>query len=341
MTKVAFVTGITGQDGAYLGKFLLEKGYRVIAGRRRLSTANYWRLEYLDILKDLDLVYFDLTEDATGTIRILEKYNVSEFYNLAAQSFVDVSFDQPSHTNEINYIGLIKLLEAIRSVDKNIRFYQASSSEMYGKVVENPQSETTPFYPRSPYAVSKLAAHWITCNYRESHNLHASSGILFNHESPLRGEEFVTRKITSSLAQIKCGKLDTLHLGNLEALRDWGYAEDYVKGMWMMLQQEKPDDYVLATGKTCSVRMFCEKAAHLLGYSLAWKGTKDQEVGIDTKTGKTLIKVDPKLYRPAEVDTLCGNPSKARKILGWQHIADLDKLVEIMVEADIKRVQRL
>jgi len=297
-------------------------------------------LEYLDILDKVELVYFDLTEGATGTIRLLEKYNINEFYNLAAQSFVDVSFDQPSHTNEINYIGVIKQLEAIRSVDKNIRFYQASSSEMYGKVMEIPQKETTPFYPRSPYAVSKLSAHWIVCNYRESHKLHASSGILFNHESPLRGEEFVTRKITDSLAQIKCRKLDTLRLGNLEALRDWGYAADYVKGMWMMLQQEKPDDYVLATGKTCSVREFCEKAASLLGYHLTWKGSKDQEIGIDTKTGKTIIKVDPKFYRPAEVDILCGDSSKAREVLGWSHTTDLDKLVEIMVEADIKRAEK-
>ena len=335
--KTAFVTGVTGQDGAYLCKFLLKKGYRVVAGRRRLSTANCWRLEELGILKDVELVYFDLTEDSTGTIRILDKWKVDELYNLAAQSFVDISFEQPVHTNLVDYNGVIGILEAIRTVNRDIKFYQASSSEMYGKVVEIPQRESTPFYPRSPYAVAKLAAHWITVNYRESYDLYSCSGILFNHESPLRGDEFVTRKITSSLAKIKFGNLDVLELGNLNAKRDWGYAPDYVEGMWLMLQKDIPSDYVLATGKTYSVRNFCEIAANLCGFDIEWKGKEDTEFGVDKKTGKTIVKVNPKFYRPAEVDLLIGDPSKAKELLGWQHKVELVELIELMIEADLRR----
>lgn len=340
MSKIAFVSGITGQDGSYLAKFLLEKGYKVIAGRRRLSTANYWRLEELGILDDIELVYFDLTEDSTGTIRILDKWGINEFYNLAAQSFVDISFEQPVHTNFIDYIGVINILEAIRTANKGIKFYQASSSEMYGKVQEIPQTERTPFYPRSPYAVAKLAAHWITINYHESYNIHACSGILFNHESPLRGEEFVTRKITSSLAKIKYKRQKVLELGNLEAKRDWGYALDYVKGMWLMLQQDIPDNYVLATGKAYSVKQFCEKAAKIVGFNLVWQGEGVNEVGIDTISDKVIIKINPNLYRPAEVDLLLGDPTKAKEKLGWEAKTTLDELVAIMVEADLQKAAK-
>jgi GDPmannose 4,6-dehydratase len=334
----ALVTGVTGQDGAYLAKLLLAKGYKVFGAIRRTSMAHVARLEELGIAADVELVDFDLLE-LSNILRVVERTRPDEIYNLAAQSFVGISFEQAIYTGECDAIGVVRLLEAIRACNPAIRFYQASTSEMFGKVAEIPQSETTPFHPRSPYGVAKLYGHWITVNYRESYGLHATSGILFNHESPLRGQEFVTRKISLSLAKIKHGQLDVLALGNLAAKRDWGYAGDFVEGMWRMLQQPAGDDYVLATGEAHSVRDFIMAAGNHLGFDLAFEGEGVSERGIDRKSGRTVVKVDPKFYRPAEVDLLCGNPGKAQAALGWQRGTTFPQLVETMVEADERRVR--
>ncbi|NTZ85161.1 GDP-mannose 4,6-dehydratase [Burkholderia metallica] len=336
--KKAIITGVTGQDGAYLAKLLLEQGYMVFGTYRRTSSVNFWRVEELGIAQhpDFHVVEYDLT-DLGSSIRLLQQTEATEVYNLAAQSFVGVSFDQPATTAEITGIGALHLLEAIRIVNPGIRFYQASTSEMFGKVQAVPQTEDTPFYPRSPYGVAKLYAHWMTVNYRESYNIFASSGILFNHESPLRGREFVTRKITDSIAKIRLGKLDTLELGNLDAKRDWGYAKEYVEGMWRMLQADKPDTYVLATNRTETVRDFVSMAGKAAGFDIMWEGKDENEVGVDVATGKAIVKINPKFYRPAEVDLLIGDPAKARTELGWEPRTTLEQLCEMMVEADIRR----
>lgn len=338
MSSTAVITGITGQDGAYLAELLLAKGYIVYGTYRRTSSVNFWRIEELGIQAhpNLHLVEYDLT-DLSSSIRLLQTTEATEVYNLAAQSFVGVSFEQPITTAEITGIGPVNLLEAIRIVNPAIRFYQASTSEMFGKVQAIPQIESTPFYPRSPYGVAKLYAHWMTINYRESYGIFASSGILFNHESPLRGREFVTRKITDSMAKIKLGKLDILELGNLDAKRDWGFAKDYVEGMWRMLQADKPDTYVLATNRTETVRDFVTMAAKAAGFSLCWEGKDGSEVGIDVATGKKLVAINPKFYRPAEVELLIGNPRKVKHELGWEPKTTLEELCQMMVEADICR----
>ncbi|KVN14217.1 MULTISPECIES: GDP-mannose 4,6-dehydratase [unclassified Burkholderia] len=338
MSVTAIITGITGQDGAYLAQLLLDKGYVVYGTYRRTSSVNFWRIEELGIgaHPNLHLVEYDLT-DLSASIRLLQTTGATEVYNLAAQSFVGVSFDQPVTTAEITGIGPLNLLEAIRTVNPAIRFYQASTSEMFGKVQAIPQTETTPFHPRSPYGVAKLYAHWITINYRESYDIFGCSGILFNHESPLRGREFVTRKITDSIAKIRLGKLDVLELGNLDAKRDWGFAKEYVEGMWRMLQADKPDTYVLATNRTEKVRDFVDMAARAAGFRLAWEGREENEVGIDQVSGKTIVKINPKFYRPAEVDLLIGDPQKAREALGWAPATTLERLCQMMVEADIRR----
>lgn len=338
MSKKAIITGITGQDAAYLAEILLEKGYKVYGTYRRTSSVNFWRVEDLGIKKhpNLELVEYDLT-DLSSSIRLLKSTGATEVYNLAAQSFVGVSFDQPLTTAEITGVGPVNLLEAIRIVNPKIRFYQASTSEMFGKVQEIPQRESTPFYPRSPYGVAKLYAHWMVINYRESYDIFATSGILFNHESPLRGQEFVTRKITDSVAKIKLGKLDVLELGNMDAKRDWGFAKDYVEGMWRMLQADKPDTYVLATNRTETVRDFVTMAFKVAGIELEWNGSEENETAIDTATGKVVVKVNPKFYRPAEVDLLIGNPDKAKKELGWEPTTTLEELCAMMVEADLRR----
>ncbi|MBS2127814.1 GDP-mannose 4,6-dehydratase [Burkholderia thailandensis] len=338
MSVIAIITGITGQDGAYLAQLLLDKGYVVHGTYRRTSSVNFWRIEELGIgaHPNLHLVEYDLT-DLSASIRLLRTTGATEVYNLAAQSFVGVSFDQPVTTAEITGIGPLNLLEAIRIVNPAIRFYQASTSEMFGKVQAIPQTETTPFYPRSPYGVAKLYAHWITVNYRESYNIFGCSGILFNHESPLRGREFVTRKITDSMAKIRLGELDVLELGNLDAKRDWGFAKEYVEGMWRMLQADKPDTYVLATNRTEKVRDFVGMAARAAGFKLAWEGREENEVGIDLGSGKTIVRINPKFYRPAEVDLLIGDPKKARDELGWAPATTLEQLCQMMVEADIRR----
>jgi GDPmannose 4,6-dehydratase len=336
--KNALITGITGQDGAYLAELLLNKNYKVFGAYRRTSSVSFWRIEELGIQHhpNLHLVEYDLT-DLSSSVRLLERSGVTEVFNLAAQSFVGVSFDQPITTAEITGIGAVNMLEAIRIVNPAIRFYQASTSEMFGKVQAVPQNETTPFYPRSPYGVAKLYAHWMTINYRESFNIFGASGILFNHESPLRGREFVTRKITDCLAKIRLGKQDVLELGNVDAKRDWGFAKDYVDGMWRMLQAEKPDTFVLATGRTETVRDFVTMAALAAGYDLAWQGAGEKEVAIDRKSNKTLVRVNPKFYRPAEVDLLIGDASKAKRELGWEPKTALEQLCQMMVEADIRR----
>lgn len=336
--RVAIITGVTGQDGAYLAELLLEKGYKVYGTYRRTSSVNFWRIEELGIGKhpNLNLVEYDLT-DLSCTIRLLESTEAAEVYNLAAQSFVGVSFEQPLTTAEITGIGPVNLLEAIRIVNPAIRFYQASTSEMFGKVQAIPQIESTPFYPRSPYGAAKLYAHWMTINYRESYGIFGASGILFNHESPLRGREFVTRKITDSMAKMRLGKQDLLELGNLSAKRDWGFAKEYVEGMWRMLQVDKPDTYVLATNRTETVRDFVGMAARSAGFDLDWQGQEEQEIGVDRKSGKTLVRVSPKFYRPAEVDLLIGDPKKAHDELGWKPQTSLEQLCQMMVEADIRR----
>lgn len=338
--NTAIVTGITGQDGAYLAELLLSKGYEVYGAYRRASSVNFWRIEELGIHRDpkLHLVEYDLT-DLSASIRLLQQTGSREVYNLAAQSFVGVSFDQPITTAEITGIGPLNLLEAIRIVDPSIRFYQASTSEMFGKVQAVPQVETTPFYPRSPYGVAKLYAHWITVNYRESYGIHGSSGILFNHESPLRGREFVTRKITDSVAKIKLGQLDCFALGNLDAKRDWGFAKEYVEGMWRMLQADEPDTFVLATNRAETVRDFVRMAFKASSIELEFRGKNEEETAIDAATGKTVMRVDPRFYRPAEVELLIGDPSKAKDKLGWEPKTSLEELCQIMVEADLRRNQ--
>jgi GDPmannose 4,6-dehydratase len=336
--KKAIVTGITGQDGAYLAELLLNKGYQVYGTYRRTASVNFWRIEDLGIENNpnLHLVEYDLTDQA-NSIRMVDKIQPDEIYNLAAQSFVGVSFEQPLATCDITGKGAVHLLEAIRFVNTKIKYYQASTSEMFGLVQEIPQRESTPFYPRSPYGVAKLYAHWMTINYRESYNIFGSSGILFNHESPLRGREFVTRKITDSVAKIELGKLECIELGNLDAKRDWGYAKEYVEGMYLMLQADKPDTYVLATNRTETVRDFVTMAFKAVGRELEWKGTGIDETATDIKSGKTVVKVNPKFYRPAEVDLLIGNPEKAKKELNWAPKTTLEELCKMMVEADVKR----
>jgi len=338
--KTALITGITGQDGAYLAELLLDKGYEVHGIKRRSSSFNTARIDHLYQdphfrQKPFYLHYGDLT-DATNLIRIVQEVQPDEIYNLAAQSHVQVSFDTPEYTANADAIGALRLLEAIRilNLTEKTRFYQASTSELYGKVQEIPQTEKTPFYPRSPYAAAKLYAYWITVNYREAYNMYACNGILFNHESPIRGETFVTRKITRAAVRIAKGLQEKLYLGNLSAQRDWGHARDYVLGMWMMLQQDHPEDYVLATGETYSVRSFCDRAFALVGINLDWIGEGESEKGIDRKTGTPVIEIDPRYYRPTEVDLLIGDSTKARQKLGWKPVCSIDQLVLDMVESD-------
>lgn len=337
-TKKALITGITGQDGAYLAELLLEKGYEVTGTYRRTSSVNFWRIEELGIQShpNLNLVEYDLT-DLASSIRLMQTVQPYEVYNLAAQSFVGVSFDQPLTTAEITGVGPVHLLEAIRIVNPKIRFYQASTSEMFGKVQAVPQKEDTPFYPRSPYGVAKLYAHWMTVNYRESYGIFGSSGILFNHESPLRGREFVTRKITDSVAKIHLGQLEVLELGNMDAKRDWGYAKEYVEGMWRILQADEPDTYVLATNRTETVRDFVSMAFKAIDVAIEWSGAADNEIGTCKKTGKVLVRVNPKFYRPAEVELLIGDPAKATEKLGWTPKTTLEELCQMMVDADLRR----
>ena len=336
--KKAIVTGITGQDGAYLAELLLNKGYEVYGTYRRTSSVNFWRIEELGIQnhKNFHLVEYDLTDQA-NSIHMVSKINPDEIYNLAAQSFVGVSFEQPLATANITGLGCVHLLEAIRVVNPKIKFYQASTSEMFGLVQEIPQSEKTPFYPRSPYGAAKLYAHWMVVNYRESYGIFATSGILFNHESPLRGREFVTRKITDSVAKIKLGKLDCLELGNLDAKRDWGYAKDYVEGMYLMLQAKESDTFVLATNRTETVRDFVKLAFKAVDIELEFSGKDENEIAKDKQTGKVVVKVNPKYYRPAEVDLLIGNPKKAKEILGWEPKCTLEELCAMMVKEDLRR----
>ena len=339
MSKIALITGITGQDGAYLADYLIkEKKYKVFGSFRRSSSMNLWRIEELDLMEhpSFNLIEHDLT-DLGSSIRVLDKCKPDEVYNLAAQSFVGVSFDQPITTSEITGLGVLNLLEAIRIVNTKIKFYQASSSEMFGKVQENPQSENTPFYPRSPYGVSKLYAHWMTINYRESYGIFGASGILFNHESPLRGKDFVTRKISDSVAQIYLGNIDKFSLGNLNSRRDWGFALDYVKGMHMMLQAKEPDTFVLATGNTYSIRDFLSEAFKCLGREIVFEGSGLNEIGIDSETNKRVLEIDSNFFRPSEVDILKGNYDKANKVLGWKPETNFESLVQMMVESDIKR----
>jgi GDPmannose 4,6-dehydratase len=343
MNKSALITGITGQDGAYLAEFLLNKGYIVHGIKRRSSSFNTARIDHL--YKDphernvnFFMHYGDLT-DSTNLIRIIQETQPDEIYNLAAQSHVQVSFETPEYTANSDAIGTLRLLEAIRilGLEKKTRFYQASTSELYGKVQEIPQKETTPFYPRSPYAAAKLYAYWITVNYREAYDMFACNGILFNHESPIRGETFVTRKITMAVANIKKGIQKKLYLGNLDAKRDWGFAGDYVEAMWLMLQQSEPDDYVIATGETHSVREFAELAFREVGIGIEWQGEGVDEVGVDSDDGKVLIEVDPRYYRPTEVDILVGDPSKAKENLGWKPNVGFEELVSVMVEEDLEK----
>jgi GDPmannose 4,6-dehydratase len=336
--KVALITGIRGQDGAYLAKLLLEKGYEVYGADRRSGEGGFWRLKELGIDKDVKIVYMDLLE-FTNILRTIEKIKPNEIYNLAAQSFVAASFEQPILTSDINSLGTLRLLEVIRTVKPDTKFYQASTSEMFGKVKTLPLNEDSYFYPRSPYAISKLFAHWITVNYREAYNIFACSGILFNHESPLRGTEFITRKVSLAVARIKYGKQDKLVVGNLDAKRDWGYAPEYVYGMYLMLQNDKPEDFVLATGESHSVREFIEEAFRVAGFEIYWEGRGLEEKGRDAKTGKVLVEVSPEFYRPAEVDVLVGDYSKAKKILGWEPKTAFKELVRIMVEEDLRRVK--
>ncbi len=334
--KTAFITGITGQDGAYLSELLLEKGYRVIGGFRRLSTPNFVRLDELGVTDKVELVEVDLL-DAGNLTRVINDVKPDEVYNLGAQSFVAHSFKNPILTGKVTGLGVTNLLEAIRMVNPEIKFYQASTSELYGKVQEIPQNENTPFYPRSPYGVAKLYGHWMTINYRESYNLFASTGILFNHESPLRGLEFVTRKITDAVSKIYHGKQDYFEIGNMDAKRDWGYAKEYVEGMWRILQAEKADNFVLATNETHSVREWIEVCFGFIDKSVIWEGKDENETGKDSKTGKILVRVNPKFFRPAEVELLIGDYTKAKNELGWEPHTKYNELAEIMLKRDIER----
>jgi len=345
LRKKALITGITGQDGAYLAELLLEKGYEVHGIKRRSSSFNTSRIDHLYEDPHVEhqrfhLHYGDLT-DSTNLIRIVQEVQPDEIYNLGAQSHVQVSFDTPEYTANTDAIGVLRLLEAVRilRLENKTKFYQASTSELFGKVQEVPQKETTPFYPRSPYGVAKLYAYWITVNYRESYDMFACNGILFNHESPIRGETFVTRKITMAAASISLGLQKKLYLGNLDAKRDWGHAKDYVKGMWLMLQQDKPQDYVLATGKMITVREFCQAAFTSAGINLEFQGSGEKEIGINAVTGEVVVEVDPRYYRPAEVEQLLGDPSKAIAELGWSHEYDLETMVQEMVESDLKKAK--
>ena len=338
--KKALITGIAGQDGSYLSKLLLEKGYQVFGGRRRNGSGTLWRHEYLGILDQIEIVDFELTEQS-NIYRTIDKIQPDEIYNLAAQSFVKTSFEQPIYTSLVDGIAVTQMLEAIRNVNPNIKLYQASTSEMYGKVQSIPQTEDTPFYPRSPYGVAKLYAYWICKNYRESYGTFCCNGILFNHESPLRGEEFVTRKITKSLARIKLGKQEFLELGNLDSKRDWGFAGDYVEGMYLMMQNKISDDFVLATNETSTIRYFVELAAKELDFDIEWRGSGKNEFGIDTKTNKIIVRVNPKFYRPAEVDILIGDYSKAEKLFGWKPKTSLNELIHMMIKYDFDIESRL
>lgn len=335
--KTALITGIRGQDGAYLARLLLEKGYEVYGADRRSGDSGFWRLKELGIERDVKVRYMDLLE-LTNIMREIERIRPDEVYNLAAQSFVQVSFEQPILTADIDAMGVLRLLEALRIIRPEARFYQASTSEMFGRVQAIPQNEKTPFYPRSPYGVAKLFGHWITVNYRESYNIFACSGILFNHESPLRGLEFVTRKLTHGIAKIKHGLQDRIVVGNLDSKRDWGYAPEYVEAMWLMLQQSEPDDYVIATGETHSVREFVEIAFKFAGFDIVWEGKGLEEKGIDRKTGRVVVEISPEFFRPAEVDILIGDATKAREKLGWSPNTRFEDLVRIMVEADLRRI---
>jgi len=346
MKKIAFITGITGQDGAYLAEFLIKKNYIVHGLKRRSSSFNTGRIDHLYQEPHLDnrhffLHYGDLT-DSSNLIRIIQQVKPDEIYNLAAQSHVQVSFETPEYSANADGIGTLRILEAIRllNMTKNVKFYQASTSELYGITKEFPQNEKTPFYPRSPYAVAKLYGYWITVNYREAYDIFASNGILFNHESPIRGETFVTRKITRAVSRISIGLQDKLYLGNLDAKRDWGHAKDFVEGMWLILQHDKPDDFVLATGRTTSIREFTEKAFLNVGITIEWSGSGINEVGIDKKSGNTLVNVDSSYFRPTEVDLLIGDSSKAKKKLGWEPKYSLEKLIEEMIKSDIKEAKK-
>ena len=337
--KKAMITGITGQDGGYLAKFLLSKGYHVIGLYRRGATDTFSKLKEHGIFDQIELVDFDLLE-FSNICRLMTKYKPNEFYNLAAQSFVATSWEEPIYTAQADGMGVLYILEAIRQFSPQTRFYQASTSEMFGKVQAIPQSETTPFYPRSPYGCAKLMAHWLCINYRESFNIFTCSGILFNHESPMRGKEFVTRKITSHCAEMVTGKTDNpLELGNLNAKRDWGFAGEYVEAMWRMLQQEQGDYYVVATGETHPIRDFVTEAGKVAGFDIEWQGENENEIGIDRKTGKTVVKVNPKFFRPAEVDLLLGNPEKAERVLGWHRKVSYENLCRMMMEKDIERAK--
>ncbi len=338
MPKIALITGIRGQDGAYLAKLLLEKGYEVYGADRRSGEGGFWRLKELGIDREVRIVYMDLLE-FTNIYRTIEKIKPDEIYNLAAQSFVAASFEQPILTSDINALGTLRLLEVIRTVKPDAKFYQASTSEMFGKARSLPLSEDSYFHPRSPYAVSKLFAHWVTVNYREAYNIFACSGILFNHESPLRGTEFITRKVSLGVARIKYGKQEKLVVGNLDAKRDWGYAPEYVYGMYLMLQNDRAEDFVLATGEAHSVRELIEEAFRVAGFEIVWEGKGFEEKGRDAKTGKVLVEISPDLYRPAEVDVLVGDYSKAKRILGWEPKTKFKEIVRIMVEEDLRRVR--
>lgn len=344
--KKALITGVTGQDGAYLAELLLGKGYEVHGLKRRASSFNTARVDHL--YKDLHeqdvrfFMHYGDMSDSTNLIRLIQKIQPDEIYNLAAQSHVQVSFESPEYTANSDALGTLRLLEAIRilGLEKKTRFYQASTSEMFGKVQETPQKETTPFYPRSPYAAAKVYGYWITVNYREAYDMYTCNGILFNHESPIRGETFVTRKITRAVARIRLGLQKELYLGNLDSKRDWGHARDYVEAMWLMLQQESPEDFVVATGQTQSVREFVEKAFKSVGFQIEWEGKGLDEVGRDSTTGQALVRIDERYFRPTEVDFLLGDPSKAKEKLGWEAKTDIDELVEEMVQADLQEAQR-
>jgi GDPmannose 4,6-dehydratase len=343
--KVALITGVTGQDGAYLAELLLQKGYVVHGVKRRSSSLNTSRIDHLYADPhtpgtNLFLHYGDMT-DSTNLLRLIQETQPNEIYNLAAQSHVQVSFETPEYTANADGLGTLRMLEAIRilNMQDTVRFYQASTSELYGKVQETPQRETTPFYPRSPYGIAKLYAYWITVNYREAYGMHASNGILFNHESPIRGETFITRKVTRAVAAIHTDRQDKLYVGNLDARRDWGHARDYVEGMWRILQQGEPDDYVLATGKAHSVRELIECAFSVVGRRVDWRGSGDSETGLDAATGKVVVEIDPRYYRPTEVDFLLGDPSKAHQKLGWSHTVTFEQLVTEMVESDLAQLR--